>query len=134
MTLVVLDTDAASFLQKGRLPPDLAGLLNRVTLAVSFVTVGELYTWAERRSWEARNRDKLEAWLHSVTTIPADRDVTRTWGTIAARADQRGRPRPANDTWVAACCIAKRLPLLTLNLRDFEDFESYDGLELLRSA
>lgn len=44
-------------------------------------------------------RDKLEAWLHSVFVIPADRDVTRIWGAIAARADERGRPRPAKDSW-----------------------------------
>jgi len=132
MVLVVLDTDAASLLQKGRLSADLGAHLSGATLAVSFVTVGELYRWAERRSWGARTREKLEAWLHTVVVIPADRDVTRTWATIAARADQRGRPRPVNDSWVAACCIAKHLPLLTLNLRDFEDFEVNDGLQLLR--
>ena len=132
MALIVLDTDAASLLQKGRLPVDLTPHLIGVTLAVSFVTVGELYKWAERRSWGARTRDKLETWLHTVVVIPADRDVTRAWGAIAARADERGRPRPANDSWIAACCIAKGLPLLTLNLRDFEDFEANDGLQLLR--
>ncbi len=134
MAQIVLDTDAASLLQKGRLPADLTTHVSGVTLAVSFVTVGELYKWAERRSWGVRTRDKLEAWLHTVVIIPADRDVTRSWGVIAARADERGRPRPANDSWIAACCIAKGLPLLTLNLGDFEDFEEYDGLQLLRGV
>lgn len=132
MAVVVLDTDVASLLQKGRLRGDLRAHLTGATIGVTFVTVAELYKWAERRSWGAQSRQRLESWLHAVVVVPADRDVTRTWGTLAAGADSRGRPRPANDTWVAACCVAKGLPLLTLNLRDFEDFERHDGLQLLR--
>lgn len=52
MAIVVLDTDAASLLQKGRLPADVSQRLRGSSLAVTFVTVGELYKWAERRSWE----------------------------------------------------------------------------------
>jgi toxin FitB len=57
--------------------------------------------------------------------------VATVWGTIAARAQGRGRPRPLNDSWIAACCIERGLPLLTLNRRDFTDFAEHDGLVLL---
>ena len=50
---------------------------------------------------------------------------------MSAAAIQRGRPRPVNDTWVAACCLAYQLPLATLNLRDFKDFAERHGLRLL---
>ena len=43
----------------------------------------------------------------------------------------RGRPRPANDTWIAACCLVERLPLATFNTKDFADFAEYDGLVLI---
>lgn len=36
-----------------------------------------------------------------------------------------------NDTWIAACCLADDVSLLTLNRKDFEDFARYDGLRLL---
>ena len=36
-------------------------------------------------------------------------------------AQQRRRPRPPNDMWIAACCIRHQIPLVTLNLKDFED-------------
>ncbi len=98
MALVLLDADAASLPQKGRLPVDLGRHLNGATLLVPFITVGEFYKWAERRSWGVRTRQKPEAWLHTVVIIPADREVTRTWGTIPARADTSDRPRPANDS------------------------------------
>jgi toxin FitB len=55
-------------------------------------------------------------------------------GTITAGAQRRGRPRPLNDTWIAACCIQAGLPLLTLNRRDFAQFAHFaehEGLVLL---
>jgi toxin FitB len=57
--------------------------------------------------------------------------TARTWGEITTAARRRGRPRPLNDSWIAACCIAEGLPLLTLNRRDFADFADHDGLVLL---
>jgi toxin FitB len=54
------------------------------------------------------------------------------WGELSAAATQRGRPRPVNDTWIAACCIAYGLPLATLNVKDFADFAEHDGLALVR--
>lgn len=62
---------------------------------------------------------------------PAGLTVATVWGEMAARAQRRGRPRPLNDSWVAACCIEGGLPLLTLNRRDFMDFAERDGLVLL---
>jgi predicted nucleic acid-binding protein len=53
------------------------------------------------------------------------------WGEIQAHARLRGRPRPINDSWIAACCIARELPLATLNIKDFEDFAEHEGLELV---
>jgi predicted nucleic acid-binding protein len=45
------------------------------------------------------------------------------------------RPRPAtrrsNDSWIAACCIARELPLATLNIKDYADFAEHEGLELV---
>ena len=35
---------------------------------------------------------------------------------------ERGGPPPQKDMWVAACCIRQRLPLVTLDRKDFVDF------------
>jgi predicted nucleic acid-binding protein len=43
----------------------------------------------------------------------------------------RGRPRPINDSWIAACRIARELPLATLNIKDYADFAEHEGLELV---
>jgi toxin FitB len=54
--------------------------------------------------------------------------TAKTWVVISGGAQRRGRPRPLNDGWIAACCIEHRLPLLTPNRRDFAED---DGLVLL---
>ena len=44
---------------------------------------------------------------------------------------RRGRPRPQNDTWIAACCLVYDLPLATLNVKDFADFADHEGLRII---
>src|ERR1044072_2187393 len=53
------------------------------------------------------------------------------WGRLSAAGVQRGRPRPVNDMWIAACCLTYDLPLATLNLKDYEDFQAHHGLRSL---
>ena len=50
---------------------------------------------------------------------------------LSAAAMARGRPRPQNDMWIAAVCVTLGMPLATLNLKDFTDFEAYHGLRII---
>jgi toxin FitB len=131
MRYVILDTDVASRIIKRQLDGPLAARLTGVTWCVTFVTVGELWQWASMRSWGRRSREELEQWLSHVVVLDSDEATSRTWGRISAEARRRGRARPANDSWIAACCLARGLPLATLNLKDFEDFAEYEGLTLI---
>jgi len=128
---VVLDTDVASLTFRRRLRSDMAGRLAGQVLCVTFVTVGEMTMWAERRRWGPENRRGLDDWLGAVVKLPYDEEVARTWGYIAAAAIRRGRTRPVNDTWIAACCLAEGLPLATLNTKDFVDFVDHEGLRFV---
>jgi predicted nucleic acid-binding protein len=95
------------------------------------VTFGELTKWTEIRSWGTRRRASLESWRHRTVLLKFDERVAVTWGHLQARAQLRGRPRPVNDTWIAACCIVEGLPLATFNTKDFEDFAVHEGLVLV---
>lgn len=129
---VVLDTDVASRLHRRRLADPLAPRLVGRRPLVTFVTLGELTKWAEIRHWGRRSREELARWLSGVPVLPGVEEVAATWGRLAAAADQRGRPRPVNDMWVAACCLTYDLPLATLNTKDYEDFVTYHGLTVIR--
>jgi toxin FitB len=107
MRYVVLDTDVASRIIKRQLDTPLAARLTAVAWCVTFVTVGELWQWATMRSW-GRTREELEDWLSGVVKLDSDPVISREWGRISADARRRGRPRPANDTWIAARCMACR--------------------------
>ena len=128
---IVLDTDATSLYRKGRLPRPLADLVRANIVCISFVTVGELHKWALLWNWGQARLGGMELWLDEVPILSDGPGVARTWGGLAARAQRRGRKRPDNDTWIAACCIEGRLPLMTLNRRDFAGFAEHEGLVLL---
>ncbi|MET7866693.1 type II toxin-antitoxin system VapC family toxin [Micromonospora sp. WMMD964] len=130
MSLVVLDTDVASAILRGRLSDPLRARLAGKTLCVTFVTLGELTKWTALRSWGPRKLADLAHWRSGIVLLPFDEAVAVTWGHLQARAQHRGRPRPTNDSWIAACCLVDRLPLATFNGKDFADFAEYDGLRL----
>ena len=131
MQSVILDTDVVSQLHKRKLSGPLATRLIDRDPIIAFVTLGELTKWAEARRWGARNRQELADWLSGVTMLPGDEPVASTWGRLAAESMRRGRPRPINDMWIAACCLTYDLPLATLNLKDFQDFQHHHGLRIL---
>lgn len=131
MPIVVLDTDAASLLHRRELDAAHARHLIGNVLAITFVTLAEFSKGMEARSWGERRRRDLTEWIDRLLVLPYSDNVPRTWGRLAAGAQRRGRPRPVNDSWIAACCIADDVPLLTLNRKDFDDFARYDGLRLL---
>jgi toxin FitB len=70
-------------------------------------------------------------WLTGVVVLPGSEAVTHVCGEISAYARLRGRPRPQNDTWVAAVCLVHELPLATLNVKDFSDFAEHEELIII---
>ena len=131
MQPVILDTDVASHLHRRKLTGPLATRLVGREPLITFVTLGELTKWAEIRNWGAHRRSELANWLSGIPVLPGDEAVAEVWGILSAAATRRGRPRPVNDMWIAACCLAHQVPLATLNLKDYQDFAEHHSLRLL---
>ncbi len=125
---LVIDTDVASNWLRGSLPGWMIERLAGATPGVTFVTVGELFRGAEHAGWGRRRLAALEEWLEQLIRLPADDRVARRWGEITGGALRAGRPLPANDAWIAACCLVHGASLATLNVRDFD---RVTGLELV---
>jgi toxin FitB len=104
------------------------------TACITFVTLGELTKWTALRDWGPRRLADLADWRHRVVLLQFDEAVATTWGQLQARAQRRGRPRPVNDTWIAACCLVDQIPLATFNAKDFEDFAEHEGLRLVNAG
>jgi toxin FitB len=131
MSYIVLDTDVMSLSFKQQLPPKLFARLAGRPICITFVTLGELTQWGIVGGWGERRRAALAQRLAHVPVLPGDHDVAETWGRLSAAAKLRGRTRPQNDTWIAACCLAYDLPLATQNVKDFEDFAEHEGLTIV---
>lgn len=116
---LALDTDVASLLQAGRLPADLQAHLVAKRLCITFVTVGEFYKGAHKRHWGAQRLAELERWMRGVIVLPYTAAVSRRWGELVAICEGRGQPIAPNDAWIAACCLAHSIPLMTRNRRHF---------------
>jgi predicted nucleic acid-binding protein len=128
---VVVETEVASVILKGQLPDTLARQLDGQRLAITFVTVGELTQWTYLHRWGSPRRASLQSFFASVVVLPASFRAAAIWVEIQAHARLRGRPRPVNDSRIAACCLVRELPLATFNIKDFADFAEHEGLELV---
>lgn len=98
--------------------------------AVVLDTYGELTQWVRLRLWGTQRQAKLAGWLSGLPVIHGDADVAAVWGEVSAQAVQDGRPRPTNDSWIAACCLTYGLPLATLNTKDFAYYVDHHGLQI----
>ena len=121
MDFRLLDTDVFSYLMK---PHDTRGALYRPhvkdkTVAISFITVGELYYGAEKRGWSVKNRQNLEERLKAVVIVPYDAELCRTFGRVKASLPP-GVVAATNDLWIASCAIRHSIPLITGNRKHFE--------------
>jgi predicted nucleic acid-binding protein len=65
-----------------------------------------------------------------LVVLSYDQRVATRWGETQAYAC--GRPRPANGSWIAACCLVRELPLATLNITDYGDVAQHERLQLIQ--
>jgi tRNA(fMet)-specific endonuclease VapC len=104
------------------------------TVAVSFVTVGELHYWALRRNWSVKRVAALEARLKNVVIIPFDLEVCKAYAAIKNEAKTKSgndRVIASNDLWIAACARRHGIPVISNNRRHFE---SVPGITLISEA
>ena len=106
MARVVLDTDVASLSYKGRLPAALAERLVGQEVCVTFVTIGELARWAEKRRWGTRARTELVDWLGRAVVLPYDGRVA--WKGPAQRRGGRVGARPPDQRHVDRGLLPRR--------------------------
>jgi len=126
---VVLDTNIVSYSMKGRPEAEhYARHLNGKLLAISFITVGELYFGAEKDKWGKKKKAQLETTLRNFVVIPYDYEIARCYGRLCAERTRAGRPISNNDAWIAACAVRHDVPLVTHNAKDFV---SITGLEVI---
>ena len=97
-------------------------------VAVSAVTVGELFEGAHRSDRTAQEIKKAEAFLNPIEVIPFGREEAKVWGLVEANLRKQGKPIEAEDSLIAATAIRNDLNLVTGNTKHFDRI---DGLKLI---
>ena len=124
MDEVLLDTNVFSyFLRRNDTRASLyRPYVQHKTVVVSFVTVGELYYWAERRKWGPAKVKFFQERIAAAAIVPYDLEVCKTYARIKSglkTASGSHRLVGDNDLWIAACAVRHALPLITHNRRHF---------------
>jgi tRNA(fMet)-specific endonuclease VapC len=130
MEAVLLDTDVFSFLIR---PGDTRGDLYRPlvtgkTVALSFISVAELYVWTVTHKWGAQKLADFEERLGVCVIVPYDLELCKTYARVRSGLAP-GVVIPTNDLWIAVCAIRHEIPLLTHNRRHFERVPGLKFLE-----
>lgn len=124
---IILDTCIVSYLMKGGpLAEAYASHTQGKLLAISFITVGEMYFGAENRNWGNKKRSALETTLRNFVVIPYDHEIARCYGRLVAERKHNGKPIAPNDAWIAACAVRHAVPLVTHNAKDFMGITALD--------
>ncbi|MEX0682890.1 MAG: PIN domain-containing protein [Dehalococcoidia bacterium] len=121
---MILDTNALSAWAKrdaDLLPVLLAGL----SLEIPVVVVGEYLFGLTQSTRGVALRDWLFEVVQEVVVLPVTLATAEAYAIVRAELEQKGRPIPANDLWIAALAVQHQVPVLS---RDAH-FDVVDGVE-----
>ena len=86
-------------------------------VVIAFQTRAELIIGARRAGWGAQRMKDLEDRLDATPTVQLDEDVFNAFVTLSVEALAQGKGighrHHVADRWIAACAIAKSVPLLS---------------------
>ena len=125
--MILLDTDVCIELLRG----NALVLEKRATcddsVAISFMTLAELFYGVERSNNREKNTRLVEEFILSLTILQSDRLIMQKFGELKAMFYQRQIMLPDADIFIAATALTKCSKLIAGNEKHFSRF---DGLLL----
>lgn len=123
--LLLLDTDVLLHLVRGkedgqRLDATYSLRSRDARPLISIVSVGELLTFARRKTWGEAKLARLTELLSELVIVPIrDHAIADQYAQITAFCEGNGRTLSDNDRWIAATTAITNAVLLTTD-RDFD--------------
>jgi tRNA(fMet)-specific endonuclease VapC len=124
----MLDTNICIYIIKHRPSSVLDQLVALPTedVGVSSITVAELRFGASKSSRPARNHQALDDFLHPFEVALYNEPAARTYGTIRAPLEKKGRLIGPMDLLIAAHALSLEVQLLTNNAKEFKRVDGLD--------
>lgn len=121
--MILLDTDICIELLRGnsKVIEKRRGYDEKV--AVSFMTVAELFYGAEKSDNKNENTNLIEEFLLTVEIIPSDLDILSKFGELKATLGKAGNILADADIFIGATAVVKCSMLITGNVDHFRRIE-----------
>jgi tRNA(fMet)-specific endonuclease VapC len=121
MLKYLLDTNIAIYVIKRR-PVEVLGVFNQNAgrMALSAITLSELYHGAEKSAKVAQNLAVVEEFASLLQVLPYTAKASLHYGAIRTALEKAGRPIGVNDLHIAAHARSEGLTLVTNNIGEFE--------------
>ena len=121
MLKYLLDTNIVIYVIKRR-PVEVMGAFNENAgrMAISAITLSELYHGAEKSAKVAQNLAVVEEFASLLDVLPYGAKASQHYGAIRADLEKIGRPIGVNDLHIAAHARSEGLTLVTNNVGEFE--------------
>ena len=126
---IVVDTDVFSYaFRKDPIADYFTPYFVHKTLAISFMTVAELYYGAYKDGWGLNRITQLENAIKNYVVLPYDYLICQEWARVSSQRKIKGLPIGHADAWIAACALRHDCALATNNGQHFKDIK---GLEVI---
>jgi tRNA(fMet)-specific endonuclease VapC len=121
MLKYLLDTHIVIDVIKRR-PLEVMGVFNENTgrMAISAITLSELYHGAEKSAKVTQNLAVVEEFASRLEVLPYSAKASQHYGAVRAELEKAGRPIGVNDLHIAAHARSEGLTLVTNNMGEFE--------------
>ena len=121
MLKYLLDTNIVIYVIKRR-PIEAMGVFNENAgrMAISAVTLSELFHGAEKSARVAQNLAVVEEFASLLEVLPYSAKASQHYGAIRAALEKVGRPIGVNDLHIAAHARSEGLTLVTNKLGEFK--------------
>ena len=117
----LLDTDACIGVLRQK--PGMVQRLSQLPpadVAVSMVTVYELFCGVENAQDPAKERQKVERFISVIAELPLDRASAQTAARIRVELERQGTPIGPYDLLIAGQALANGFTLVTNNTSEFQ--------------
>jgi tRNA(fMet)-specific endonuclease VapC len=121
MLKYLLDTNIVIYVIKRR-PVEVLGVFNENAgrMAISAITLSELFHGAEKSAKVAQNLAVVEEFASLLEVLPYTAKASQHYGAVRAALDKAGLPIEVNTLHIAAHARSEGLTLVTNNLSEFE--------------
>ena len=120
MLRYLLDTNIAIYVIKRR-PMEVLSTFNQHAgrMAISAITLSELYHGAEKSSRVAQNLEVIDEFASLLEVLPYTAKASQHYGSIRSLLEKAGQPIGVNDLHIAAHARSEGLVVVTNNTAEF---------------